>query len=156
MWRGEGLKPKDLAYQSGTDGKLQVSIKRQQSFVLNFLGGRRRKTWRQKARKKTSKQLENCVVFAFGCKKLLIIFAGWPKQCKKQELSGKIYCCQRHLSIIFLFLCVAARKLEQNLTQLGRTAALNVNGHILVDCSCLFGLSWSAMWLKCLANCANL
>lgn len=31
--RGEGLKPKDLAYQSGTDGKLQVSIKRQQSFV---------------------------------------------------------------------------------------------------------------------------
>lgn len=84
-----GTKAKDLAYQSGTDGKLQVSIKRQQSFVrsaLNFLGGGE-KSWRQNARKKTSKQVENCVVFAFGCKKLLIIFAGWPKQWG-QELSG--------------------------------------------------------------------
>lgn len=33
LWGRRELKPKDLAYQSGTDGKLQVSIKRQQSFV---------------------------------------------------------------------------------------------------------------------------
>lgn len=59
MWRGEGLKPKDLAYQSGTDGKLQVSIKRQQSFVRAKLpGGGRRKTWRQKARKKQANNLK--------------------------------------------------------------------------------------------------
>lgn len=56
----EGTKAKDLAYQSGTDGKLQVSIKRQQSFArsaLNFLGGGE-KSWRQKARKKQANKLK--------------------------------------------------------------------------------------------------
>lgn len=47
---GRGLKPKDLAYQSGTDGKLQVSIKRQQSFVRAKLPEGGKKSWRQKAR----------------------------------------------------------------------------------------------------------
>lgn len=74
---GGQTKAEDLAYQSGTDGKLQVFYQKATKFCQR---ARSTSSWGKKkvlATKgaKKRRELENVVVFAFASKKLLIIFA---------------------------------------------------------------------------------